>query len=64
MAELAKLARKENIKSIYIQGELDREQARVFAEETKGEVVQVRPLDPTWAENLLEMTRIFVKNFQ
>lgn len=64
MAELAKLAQKENIKAIYIQGELDWEQARVFAEETKGEVVQVRPLDPAWAENLLEMTRIFVKNFQ
>ncbi len=64
MAELAKLAQKENIKAIYIQGELDREQARVFAEETKGEVVQVRPLDPAWAENLLEMTHIFVKNFQ
>jgi len=64
MAELAKLAKKENIKAIYIQGEIDREQARVFAEETKGEVVQVRPLDPAWAENLLEMTHIFVKNFQ
>jgi len=63
MRELIDLAKKENIKVIYIQGELDREHARVFAEEVGGKIIQVRPLDPAWAENLMEMTSIFVDNF-
>ena len=63
MKELIDLAVKENIKVMYIQGELDREHARVFAEEVGGEIIQVRPLDPAWAENLMEMTNIFVDNF-
>lgn len=63
MRELIDLAKKENIKVIYIQGELDREHARVFAEEVGGKIIQVRPLNPAWAENLMEMTSIFVDNF-
>lgn len=63
MKELIDLAVKENIKVMYIQGELDREHARVFAEEVGGEIIQVRPLDPAWAENLMEMTNIIVDNF-
>ena len=57
------MAKNDNIKVIYIQSEFDREHARVFAEEIKGEVIQVRPLDPAWADNLIEMTNIFVDNF-
>ena len=63
MTELIDLARRENIKVIYIQGELDREHARVFAEETGGQVVQVHPLNPDWLANLREMTQTFVSNF-
>jgi zinc transport system substrate-binding protein len=63
MTELIDLARRENIKVIYIQGELDREHARVFAEETGGQVVQVRPLNPDWTGNLREMAETFVNNF-
>jgi zinc transport system substrate-binding protein len=63
MTELIDLSKKENIKVMYIQGELDRENARVFAEEVGGKVIQVRPLDPAWAENLMEMTNIIVDNF-
>jgi zinc transport system substrate-binding protein len=63
MRELIDLAKRENIKVMYIQGELDREHARVFAEEVGGKIIQVRPLDPAWAENLMEMTNIFVDNF-
>ncbi len=63
MTELIDLAKNENIKVMYIQGELDRDHARVFAEEVKGEVIQVRPLDSAWAENLMEMTNIIVDNF-
>jgi len=63
MTELIDLARRENIKVIYIQGELDREHARVFAEETGGQIVQVYPLNPDWIGNLREMTQIFITNF-
>jgi zinc transport system substrate-binding protein len=63
MTELIDLAKNENIKVMYIQGELDRDHARVFAEEVNGEVIQVRPLDPAWAENLMEITNIIVDNF-
>jgi zinc transport system substrate-binding protein len=62
MTELIDLARHENIKVVYIQGELDREHARVFAEETGGEVVQVHPLSPDWSENLREMTQTIISN--
>lgn len=63
MTELIDLSKKENIKVMYIQSEFDRENARVFAEEVGGKVIQVRPLDPAWAENLMEMTNIIVDNF-
>lgn len=63
MKNVVDLAKQENIKVIYIQSEFDREHARVFAEEIGGKVIQVRPLDPAWSENLLEMTQIFIDNF-
>ena len=63
MTELIDLSKKENIKVMYIQNEFDRENARVFAEEVNGKVIQVRPLDPAWAENLMEMTNILIDNF-
>jgi zinc transport system substrate-binding protein len=63
LMELVDLARKENIKAIYIQNEFDRDHARVFAEEIKGKVIQIRPLDPAWTDNLREMTTIFADNF-
>lgn len=63
MKELIDLSNRENIKVMYIQSEFDRENARVFAEETGGKIIQVRPLDPAWAENLMEMTNIMVDNF-
>lgn len=61
--ELVDLARKENIKTIYIQNEFDRDHARVFSEEIQGKVIQIRPLDPAWTDNLREMTTIFAENF-
>jgi zinc transport system substrate-binding protein len=63
MTELIDLSKNENIKVMYIQSELDRENARVFAEEVGGKIIQVRPLDPAWAENLMELTNILVDNF-
>ncbi|QGY47647.1 hypothetical protein GM418_29455 [Maribellus comscasis] len=63
MAELVKLARKENIRVIYIQSDLDREQARVFAEEIDGEIIEMWPLNPAWEENLMKITKILIANF-
>lgn len=63
LAKVVDLAKKKNIKVIYIQSEFDREHARVFADEIGGEIVQVWPLNPDWANNLLEMTHLFIENF-
>jgi zinc transport system substrate-binding protein len=63
IAEVIKLAKGENIRVIYIQSDLDREQARVFAEEVNGEIVEMWPLNPDWAENLKEITRSIAENF-
>jgi len=56
-------ANKENLRVIYIQSEFDREHARVFADEIKGKIVEVWPLNPEWADNLRKMTDIFIENF-
>jgi len=64
MAEIMSLARRENIRVIYIQNEFDRENARVFAEETDGKVVEVEPLNPEWAENIVKITNLLIENFK
>ena len=63
MARVVELARKENIRVIYIQSEFDQDHARVFAEEINGKVVEVWPLNPDWKDNLLRMTNLFIENF-
>jgi zinc transport system substrate-binding protein len=63
MAELTGLAREEGISIIYIQSDLDKEQARVFAEEINGEIVEMWPLNPAWAENLIEITQMLTGHF-
>lgn len=57
------IAKKEDIKVIYIQSEFDREHARVFADEIGGKIVEVWPLNPEWKDNLLNMTDILISNF-
>ena len=63
MANIVDIANKENIRIIYIQSEFDKEHARVFAEEIKGEIVQIWPLNPDWENNLREITSTLVDNF-
>ncbi len=63
MTALVDLAKKEDIGVIYIQSDLDQEQARVFAEEIDGEVEQMWPLNPEWFENLREITDMLTKHF-
>lgn len=63
MAKIVDVANKENIRIIYIQSEFDKEHARVFAEEIKGEIVQIWPLNPDWENNLREIASTLVDNF-
>lgn len=63
MAQLVEIAKNENIGIIYIQSEFDRDHARVFAEEIKGQIVEVWPLNPEWEENLMEITHLLIENF-
>jgi zinc transport system substrate-binding protein len=63
LKEMVDMAKENNIRVIFIQSEFDRDHARVFAGEIAGEVVEIRPLDPAWAENLMEITQILADNF-
>ncbi|MBN2635104.1 MAG: zinc ABC transporter substrate-binding protein [Prolixibacteraceae bacterium] len=63
MAKVVDMAKKEHINVIYIQDEFDQENARVFAEEIDGKVIQISPLDPSWVDNLRYITNVFVENF-
>ncbi len=64
MVNLIKTAKEEGIRVIYIQSELDIEQARVFGEETGGQIIRLNPLDPDWSENLLSMANIIRDNLK
>ena len=63
MAKIVDMAKADNIKVIYIQSEFDRENARVFAEEIDGKIIQISPLEPAWADNLRHIANVFVENF-
>lgn len=63
LKEVVDLAEKENIRIVYIQTELDLEQARVFAEEINGEIIQISPLDPDWSNNLIKLATTLRDNF-
>lgn len=64
IARLVDAAESENIRTIYIQSDFDRENARMFANEIRGEVVQVWPLNPAWSENLVNLAQMLSDNFQ
>lgn len=63
LRELIDMAESENIKIVYIQNDLDKEHARVFAEEIGGKVIPIWPLNPEWEENLLHITKLLTENF-
>ncbi len=63
MKQVVDIANRENIRVVLIQSELDKEHARIFAEEIDGEIIQVSPLDPDWAANLMQMATIIKDNF-
>lgn len=64
MMNVMKMAKEEGIGVIYIQSEIDRDQAQVFADETGGLIIRLNPLDPAWSENLLFMANIIRDNLK
>ncbi|NLB26591.1 MAG: zinc ABC transporter solute-binding protein [Bacteroidales bacterium] len=64
MAEIMSLAKRENINVIYIQSEFDKENAKVFVAETNGKIIEIWPLHPDWADNIINITNILIENFK
>jgi zinc transport system substrate-binding protein len=62
LAQLAETAKTEGLRVIYIQSDFDRELATVFAEEIKGKIIQIWPLNPAWSSNLKEIARQIKEN--
>jgi zinc transport system substrate-binding protein len=62
MAQLAETAKSEGLQAIFIQSDFDRELATVFAEEIKGKIIQIWPLNPAWSSNLKEIARMIKSN--
>ncbi|MBE6809059.1 MAG: zinc ABC transporter substrate-binding protein [Clostridia bacterium] len=56
LAEMADLAKRENIKSIFYQAEASKKQALAFAEEIDGKAVMLEPLSSDYIANLKAMT--------
>jgi len=57
--EVVDLAKKEGIKAIFYQKEIDNRQTQAFAEEIGGITVQVVPLSPDYVNNLRKMADMF-----
>lgn len=55
LQEMIDLAKKENIKAIFYQEEIDSSQSKAFAEEIGGKTVQLSPLAADYIENLKKM---------
>jgi zinc transport system substrate-binding protein len=62
LTTLLETARQQGIKTIYIQSEYDKELAGTFAKEMGGKVVQIRPLNPAWSENMISIARALKEN--
>ncbi|NLY71364.1 MAG: zinc ABC transporter solute-binding protein [Clostridiales bacterium] len=58
MQSMIDLAKRENIKVIFYQEEIDSHQAKAFAEEINGIAIQLSPLAPDYIENMTRMVNI------
>jgi zinc transport system substrate-binding protein len=56
MKDIVDLARKENIRIIFIQKEFDSENALQLSREIGGEVIVIDPLDYNWEKQMLDIT--------
>lgn len=57
LQEMADLAKKRNIKTVFYQEEIDSKQSKAFAEEIGGKTVELSPLAPDYIENLEKMAK-------
>ncbi|HDR88662.1 MAG TPA: zinc ABC transporter substrate-binding protein [Bacteroidetes bacterium] len=64
MRNLVELARRENIRVIFIQEEFDQENARTLAAEIGGKVISLNPLDPDWDDNMEKIRNTLVSVLQ
>jgi len=58
LIKIIDIAKKENIKLIFIQQQFDVENARTIAREINGEVIQIDPLAHDWLNNMIHITKI------
>ena len=64
LAELVDLAKKESIKVIFYQAEIDSSQTLSFANEIGGKALKLDPLSAEYIDNLTNMGHIFAEVFQ
>lgn len=64
LQEMIDLAKKENIKAIFYQEEIDSRQSESFAEEIGGKTMQLAPLAADYIENLKKMAKTMVEVMQ
>ena len=55
--EMIDFAKKENIKAIFYQAEISKEQAKSFAEEIGGKTVMLSPLAENYIDNIKDMAK-------
>lgn len=55
MQKMIDLAKREGIKTIFCQDEIDGNQSEAFAEEIEGKTIRLAPLDADYIENMYEM---------
>jgi len=64
LQEMIDLAKKENIKAVFYQEEIDSSQSESFAEEIDGKTMQLAPLSAKYIENLKEMAKTMAEVMQ
>ncbi|OCN01905.1 ABC transporter substrate-binding protein [Clostridium sp. W14A] len=61
LQEMVDLAKKQKIRAIFYQEEIDSKQSKAFAEEIGGKTVELSPLAPDYVENLKKMANTMVE---
>jgi len=64
LADMIDLAKRENIKAIFYQEEIDASQSRAFAEEIGGKTIQLSPLAADYINNLKAMAELMAEVMQ
>ncbi|QZY54568.1 metal ABC transporter solute-binding protein, Zn/Mn family [Crassaminicella profunda] len=57
-------AKKEDIKTLFYQAEIDSKQSRVIAEEIEGSTQAIAPLAPDYIKNIENMAKTFIKSLK